>query len=464
MAIINIINKSKLEGALRIEAEYYTPEQIQVVEQLHTLKAKPLSVFCSSVRKGIFDLPPSNYVDIGVPLIRTTEIKKPIADLSSVARIPLEVHQKHSSTELNAGDIVFTKIGANIGDVAILPEEETNYNFSQNVAGAKIIKSKIESRYLACFLSTRFGRTQIKRIQMLSGQGKLELIDIKRVLIFIAPDEIRRRIDELYSAAEAEIYKSKEKYQQAERELLQRLGLLNRNLPHALTFKRQYGDVTKARRCDAEYFQPKYDSLLTIIANKADYSRSIRSIAKFNSRGLQPKYTEKGSLKVINSKHILEKNLDYEGFERADESSWDLQKEARVFRDDILTYTTGANVGRTNIYLDEERALASNHVNILRIRDENPIYVSFVMNSIVGRLQVRKLVTGTAQAELYPSDIDKMVIPFLNIDVQNEIVKLVIQSNDALILSRQLFDKAKRAVEIAIEEGEDRARQYLERG
>ena len=111
-------------------------------------------------------------------------------------------------------------------------------------------------------------------------------------------------------------------------------------------------------------------------------------------------------MNVINSRHILERELDHKNFEKTNSDSWDTQIKARIYRNDILTYTTGANIGRTQVYLSNEKALASNHVNILRIEHENPVYVAFVLNSKIGRLQTEQLSAGSTQQELYPKDID----------------------------------------------------------
>ena len=42
-----------------------------------------------------------------------------------------------------------------------------------------------------------------------------------------------------------------------------------------------------------------------------------------------------------------------------------------------------ANIGRTAIYRRTEPALASNHVNILRVKYNHPQYIAFVLNSMV---------------------------------------------------------------------------------
>lgn len=97
MTILNVIKRSRLEGALRIEAEFYKPEDLAMLAKLRSLGSRELAYYCAFIKKGVFDLPPSNYTNDGVPLIRTSEIKSIIADLSSVVRIkhqPIKTMQR----------------------------------------------------------------------------------------------------------------------------------------------------------------------------------------------------------------------------------------------------------------------------------------------------------------------------------------------------------------------------------
>jgi hypothetical protein len=125
-------------------------------------------------------------------------------------------------------------------------------------------------------------------------------------------------------------------------------------------------------------------------------------------------------------------------------------------------YTTGANIGRTNVYQSDKKALASNHVNILRVKDEDPYYVSFVMNSLIGRMQTDKLSAGSAQAELYPKDIAQFLIPFVDKETQLKIREKIISSLALKKRSATLLETAKRAVEIAIEQDENEGMAYIE--
>ena len=173
-----------------------------------------------------------------------------------------------------------------------------------------------------------------------------------------------------------------------------------------------------------------------------------------------------GELNVVNSKHILDTSLDYDNFEKTHSSVWDSKPKAQIHKNDILTYTTGANIGRTSPYLSKERAIASNHVNILRLtQGYNCLYVALVMNSQIGRMQVERLSAGSAQQELYPKDIDKIVIPFIEESLQQEIEKYIVEAYKEKTKGFSLLRLAIDAVSLAVEQSEDVALNWIkERG
>jgi len=116
-------------------------------------------------------------------------------------------------------------------------------------------------------------------------------------------------------------------------------------------------------------------------------------------------------------------------------------------------YTTGAYIGRTNVYLNNQPALASNHVNILRLYSGiDTAYMALVLQSVIGEFQTQKHLRGSAQAELYPADIDKFVVPLLGTRKQAAIGDLVRNSLEKQQESKRLLDQAKTRVEQFIEE------------
>jgi restriction endonuclease S subunit len=138
---------------------------------------------------------------------------------------------------------------------------------------------------------------------------------------------------------------------------------------------------------------------------------------------------QNGKVDVINSQHLGPRHIDYEGLEKTYAASFAAASEAHIQRDDLLIYTTGAYIGRTNTYLSDAPAMASNHVNILRLRPGiDAAYMAMVFQSVVGQFQTQKYARGSAQAELYPADIDRFLVPLIDADKQKAIGDLVRES------------------------------------
>lgn len=242
-------------------------------------------------------------------------------------------------------------------------------------------------------------------------------------------------------------------YKQAIELLKQELGLDRIFFDKKNSYVTSFSEVATTRRLDTTHFQPKFDKLLTHLTTNFD-CKKIGYLVSKNRRGLQPNYSSNGMISVVNSKHITSTHLKYDDFEKTTVDDYNSSVNAQIIKGDILIYTTGAYVGATNVYLSEEKALASNHVNILRLKDSeiDSTYLALVLNTTVGKMQTEKHIRGSAQAELYPSDIAKFIVPILSKDKMNEIGSLVRESLKCSQESKRLLEEAKTRVEQLIEE------------
>jgi restriction endonuclease S subunit len=155
---------------------------------------------------------------------------------------------------------------------------------------------------------------------------------------------------------------------------------------------------------------------------------------------------------VVNSQHLGPQHIDYEGLQKTSEAAFAVSVEGHIQKNDLLIYTTGAYVGRTNVYLSNKPALASNHVNILRLNPGiDTSYMALVFQSIIGQFQTQKHARGSAQAELYPADIDRFIVPLLDSPKQIAIGDLVRNSLEKKEESKRLLNQAKTRVEQLIE-------------
>ena len=100
------------------------------------------------------------------------------------------------------------------------------------------------------------------------------------------------------------------------------------------------------------------------------------------------------------------------------------------------------------------------HLNI--IDDEFlPDYLTLVLNSPIVQLQAERDAGGSIIQHWKPSEIEEVIIPKLPLDSQKKISDLVLQSFKLKKQSEQLLEVAKKAVEIAIEQNEATAIDYI---
>lgn len=454
MAAISIKYVSETQHEGRIDAEFFHPkyELLDNVLAKITNKSKfgQLSKF---VKKGIFDISPKKYRDEGIPLIRTTQIKTPISNSDNLIYIELKEHQKnHSKTELLKGDIVFTKIGAGIGDVAILNSNYPFYNFSQNVAGASINREKINPYYLIAFLISNYGKDQILRYMMPSGQGKLELKDIKKILIF-RDEKNEESISELIYASEKNINLSLKLYQQANDLLKQALGLDKISFESTNSYIANFSEVINNNRSDADFYQTKFKQLaLHINTLNTVYLGSICSFLKGFEVGT-PAYTDFGPT------FIRVSNLTKDGFSFgnsdkyiSEETFKNLKKYQPKIGDILLT--KDGTIGTCNVVDEEVQGIISSGIMNLTLNDTNipKEYLALVINSQICQMQADRDCSGALITHWKPEQIRKLKIPILEKETMLKLAELVSNSKIARKQSKDLLTQAKNRVEQLIEE------------
>ncbi len=402
------------------------------------------------------------YLDSGVKYLTAENIKNGYVDISSVKYVSEEVDRRNARARVCENDILIS-IKGTLGAVALADKTLLPCNMNRDVSILKAVKNdgKINS-FVAFFLMSKCGLLQSMREGSGGVQQMITLERLREAIVPLFNDVFYNELNAYYRYFLDLRESANIKYHEAEKLLLSTLALDDFTPTKENTSIKTFSQVTKSERLDAEYYQPKFDELMKRIYAHAEKIISVKEIRTENHRGVQPDYIEEGEVAVVNSKNILEKGLDYDGFSATSRALWELIPKAHIEKGDILIYTTGANVGRTALYRSDKPALASNHVNILRVTHKHPKYIAFVINSMIGRLQTERLSTGSAQQELYPSDIDSFLIPIISETKQAKIEALLDKSYALREQSKALLKAATRAVEIAIEQDEAAGMKYLQ--
>ena len=153
MVVFSIIQKSQLEGAKRLDAEYYQPEYLEVVQKIQSIPHTSLDSYAEKVFSGPFGstLKSESYQDTGIPFIRISDISDLFIEKHSMVFISPSEHKRIYSSHLGIGDIVLSKIGT-VGRLSVISEELGEVNISENNIGIRLSKLPEEKKIALPFL------------------------------------------------------------------------------------------------------------------------------------------------------------------------------------------------------------------------------------------------------------------------------------------------------------------------
>lgn len=453
MISYSIIQKSKLEGTLRLDAEYYQPEYLKLIKDLTNIENqlfKNLSgdIICGPFGSAILQ---GDYIEKGIPLIRVADLNNWFIRNDKLVFIDKDLSSKMNRYQVSDGDLVVSQRGT-IAMFSMVTNEFPFWNISANLISIKK-SNNIDFHYLLAFLNSKYGINQLYR--KLSGQvqSKITTDDIKEILVFTPDKKEQKKIADLIQGSFVESKKSENLYRQAEDILLNELGLKDFQSEENLSYIVGFSNTESVNRLDAEYFQPKYKEIKSKIRNfEFKELDDIVSIKKGVEPGSEV-YQEEGVpfIRVSNISKFGIKDNNQQYLSQEDYNKFKENFEPKVGE---ILLTKDATPGIT-YYLDSglEGIISGGILRLKPKMEIEPEYLTLVINSIIGQIQVEQDTGGSIIIHWRPEQIKDVLIPILSRSTQQKIADLVRQSHVARKKAKQLLEEAKQKVEDLIEEG-----------
>lgn len=292
--VYSIINKSQLEGAHRLDAEYYQPEYLELISKIKSQKSKFLSeigeiVYGTTPEGGIFE-------EKGIPFIRSQNFSNLLIDTSDLVFCSEKFHKQNKKSGIRAGDLLFAAVGATIGELAIVQDEIKEGNINQNIARVRITDKNINPYFVGLFFASKLGQLQIERLVTGNAQFYLNSEQVGSFFIPILDIKQQNETAKCFQEIQNQIGISKFLYSEAENLLLKELRLKDFKVEDDLSYVINLSKIESAHRADAEYFQPKYDKLVEKIKNKN--AKTLGEIVSMK-KGVEPgaeAYQDEGRL------------------------------------------------------------------------------------------------------------------------------------------------------------------------
>ena len=461
MSKVTRVQKSKLNLSTRIDAEHYSPRFIPVLRRLTSLQAVKLRrTLIEPVKTG--HTPSTKnaayYNPKVVKFIKTDNLREDRIDTYDVQLLSELGNSKIGASELRTDDVIVTIIGATeqiIGRAARVHIDMGRANINQNIA---LIRSHVPAGYLTVFLNSHYGREQLIWLSRQTGQVNLNCREVEELAIPLFSNEFTETIHNLNSERHRLLFDSVQIYSQAERLLLSELGFQDWKPSHTLAYVRKYSQSVRARRMDAEHFQPKYREMfdrLNVEATLISLGRLVTPIKGIEVGGAA--YTDSG-IPFWRVSNLTIHGLDDSSLNYISNENYELLRSYYEPRQGELLLSKDATPG-VAFYLETPiQGIISS--GILRLKIVNkipPHYLEVVLNSIFVQLQIEQSAGGSVIRHWKPSEVQKTLIPRLATEKEEEISTLIQQSHATRRQAKVLLEKAKRAVEIAIEEGEENA-------
>ena len=256
---------------------------------------------------------------------------------------------------------------------------------------------------------------------------------------------------------------SKDVYHKGQTFLLSELGLINWQPKHQLSFVKNYSDTQRARRIDADYFQPKYEEIVNAIKSYPGGWDTLGNLVATK------KCVEVGSDEYLEEGVPFVRVSNLSPFEISEEKyiSDALYAEVKQYqpKQGEILLSKDATPGIAH-YLDQPPPKMIPSGGILRLKNKtdrvNNEYLTLVLNSTLTKEQVNRDVGGSVILHWRPDQVKDVVIPILPREKQAQIQQKITESFSLRKQSRHLLECAKRAVEIAIEQDEQTALDWLE--
>ncbi len=450
----SIVNFSDVKSVydFRIDAQYWHPVFIRnsalvpVHQKLRDFVCQNITNIKSSpINRGF------EYLEISQISVNSFEYQ--------TTKVKLGQEPDRARSLLKKGDVVVSTVRPNRNAIALIKADGI-----VGSSGLAVLRpNNIETEYLLAFCKTNYFINCLMRADKASMYPAVSISQVLDTPLFVPTKFFRLLIVDTVRNSISALDKSKQTYTEAETLLLTELGLANWQPRQRLTFVKSFSDIQSAGRIDADYFQPKYDDIINAIKNYSggwDTLGNLTTLKKCVEVGSK-EYLEAG-IPFIRVSNLSPFEITQEKY--ISEELYVKIKEHQPKQGEILL-SKDATPGIA-YYLRKTPKKMIPSSGILRLKSKTDKigkeYLTLLLNSILTQEQVNRDVGGSVISHWRAEQVAETAIPILYQEKQTEIEQKVLESFSLRQRAKVLLEQAKCAVEIAIEQDEQAAIDWLE--
>lgn len=437
----------------RIDSEYFKKEYLFIDELINKHSTAKLGTLCTWVTQG----PNPIFSEEGIPCLTGRNIKTGQVDYYDSDIIDPYEYEKLKRFTIKLNDILITLKGkGSIGKIGLVIDTQKSI-FSRDVGLIRINSALINPLYVYVFLTTKFGSKIIAKGETGgTGQSTLTTSFLKQIDIPLFSHDFQNKIEATIMEAHQKYDDSNKIYVEAEKLLTTELGL-NDFCPsiESVAIKSFSESFGVSGRFDAEYYQPKYDEIVTKIKTYKMGYKALGEIALLK-KSIEPgsdAYGDEG-VQFLRVSDLFKHELK-EPEIRLSETLFDskILENLKPKKGEVLLSKDGS-VGIAYAMQEDANFIPSGAiVRLQQLNNFLPDVLALLLNSQVVQLQAERDAGGSIIQHWKPSEINEILLPLIDENIQKIIADKISESFTLRAESKRLLEEAKTAVERAIEDG-----------
>lgn len=459
---LSLVARSQLEFSGRIDAEYYRPAFLELEETVKNRGGEVLADvanFLIGPFGSAFTV--ENFTDdSSFRYIRGKDVKPLTLMDDDNVFMPQDDFDRLSKYALQDGDVLVSVVGT-LGNAALVTPKDLPAIFS--CKSTAIRNATINPVYLTVYLNCRFGRELMLRKERGAIQKGLNLDDLRDVPVFVPSPAFQSVIEQRFRRALEMTAELKRRMEKAGEVLLAALGLANWTPPEPLAYTARASDVFASGRFDAQYFMPAKEQVKLSLAALPGQLLSDR-VDIIRDQWVPDRAPRTMRVRNYDVTDALVPLLDAE---KEPSFAADIGSMKKVFKDGdvaisrLRAYLKEVAVVRTG---EDIPSVGSSEFIVLRPKGKaiSPETLMVFLRSAPVQTILKWCQDGSQHPRFSEGDLLSIPVPDAVATVSDQITKIVQDGFTARHRARKLLEAAKRAVEIAIEDGEPAAMAYLD--
>ena len=402
----------------------------------------------------------------GVIFLKNSNIKDGRIDLSDLNFISENESKETLRAEFKENDILVTTIGS-VGLSVVVPPNFKRATINQNLVRI-VLKDKTQAHFISTFLNCYYGKSQTIKMSAGNVYQMINYPNLKKIKIPNLTNNFRVNIEILVKSSYQKLEESKTIYKEAENILLKELDLLDfEPTKENISIKSFSESFGISGRIDSEYYLPKYIQYIEILKN---YKYGWKLIQEVLTNDIKSGTTPKGIIKkyIPNSNYFFraeafnnDLTLTYENLYSMSNEVFENYPNITVKQNDILVSMTGT-IGSVAVVTKKIDGIINQNIVKLSVNQEiinHNVLALYI--KIIGKTLLTREQTGNVQPYVNISNFSNLIVPLIDKKIQTQIEDKIKESFILKEESKELLELAKRGVELAIEEGEDVAIEFI---